>query len=180
MSRGLRLVASTHLVLTSGEHLLKVQLALSCLLPCTCSPQRTIQAFRRCAGKGWLLELGGLLQLGQLVCAMGIVGGQRAMGVKSSGERADEPEARLCDTPGCTALVAARSSSCSGSHSGCTQWIITVGSVVVAYSAQSARISRVRMMAPRSGGARDSRSWHYLHAAHESAGKNRHVYGCTV
>ena len=32
MSRGLRLVASTQLVLTSGEHLLKVQLALSCLL----------------------------------------------------------------------------------------------------------------------------------------------------
>ena len=42
MSYGLRLVASTHLVLTSGEHLLKVQLALSCLLTCTCSPQRTI------------------------------------------------------------------------------------------------------------------------------------------
>ena len=33
---------------------------------------------------------------------------------------------------------------------------------------------------PRSGGARESRSWHDLHAAHESSGENRHVYGCTV
>ena len=51
-----------------------------------------------------------------------------------------------------------------------------IGSFAVAYSAQSVRISRVRMMAPRSGGARESRSWHDLHAAHESAGQNRHVY----
>ena len=101
MSRGLHLVASTHLVLTSGEHLLKVQLALSCLLPCTCSPQRTILAFRRYAGKVWLLELGGLLQLGQLVCAMGIVGGQRVVSVRSSGERADEHGARSCDAAAC-------------------------------------------------------------------------------
>ena len=93
MSRGLRLVAATHLVLTSGEHLLKVQLALSCLLTCTCSPQRPIRAFGRCAGKGWLLELGGLVQLGQLVCAMRIVGGLRAMGVSSSRELGDELEA---------------------------------------------------------------------------------------
>ena len=40
--------------------------------------------------------------------------------------------------------------------------------------------SSAHEMAPRSGGARDSRSWHDLHAAHESAGKNRHVYGCAV
>ena len=59
MSSELRLVASTHLVLTSGEHLLKVQLALSCLLTCTCSPQRTIRAFGRYAGQGWMHELCG-------------------------------------------------------------------------------------------------------------------------
>ena len=141
MSRGLRLLATTHLGMMSGEHPLELEPALRPLLTFTCSPQRTILAFRRYAGKVWLLELGGLLQLVQLVCAMGTVGEQRAMGVRSSGERADEPEARLCDAPGCTALVAARSSSCSGSHLGCTQWISTVGSVVVAYSAQSARIS---------------------------------------
>jgi hypothetical protein len=79
-----------------------------------------------------------------------------------------------------SALVAAGSPSCSGSQSGYTQQISTVGSFPVAYSARSARISRVRMMALRSGGARESRSWHDLRAAHESSGKNRHVYGCTV
>ena len=93
MSRGLRLVAATHLVLTSGEHLLKVQLALSCLLTCTCSPKRAIQAFRRYAGKVWLHELGGEILLGQLFCAMRIVGGLRAMGVSSSRELGDELEA---------------------------------------------------------------------------------------
>ena len=65
------------------------------------TPQRTILAFRRYAGKVWLLELGGLLQLGQLVCAMGIVGGQRVVSVRSSGERADEHGARSCDAAAC-------------------------------------------------------------------------------
>ena len=32
---------------------------------------------------------------------MGIVGGQRAMGVRSSGERADEHGARSCDAAAC-------------------------------------------------------------------------------
>ena len=180
MSRGLRLVSSTHLALTSGEHLLKVQLALSCLLTCTCSPQRTIQAFRRCAGKVWLHELGGEMLLGQLFCAMRSVGGLREVGVSSCKDRVNKPEARFCDAAVCTALVAARSSSFSGSHSGCTHGICMVGSLAVAYFARLARISPVRMMAVRSGGARESRSWHDLHASHESAGKNRHVYGCTV
>lgn len=180
MSRGLRLVASTHLVLMSREHLLKVQLALSCLLTCTCSPKRTIQAFRRYAGKVWLHELGGEMLLGQLFCAMRIVGGLREVGVSSCKYRVDKPEARFCDAAVRTALVAARSSSFSGSHSGCTHGMCMIGSLGVAYSAQSARADRVRMMAPRSGGARKSRSWHDLHAAYESAGNNRHVYGGTM
>ena len=49
----------------------------------------------------WLLELGGLLQLGQLVCAMRIVGGLRAMGVSSSRELGDELEARSGDAAAC-------------------------------------------------------------------------------
>ena len=97
----LRLLAATHRGLTSGEHPLELEPALRPLLTCTCSPQRTILAFRRYAGKVWLLELGGLLQLGQLVYSMDIVGGQRAMGVRSSGERADEHGARSCDAAAC-------------------------------------------------------------------------------
>ena len=180
MSGGLRLPAATHRGLTSGKHLLELEPALRPLLTFTCSPQRMIRAFCRCAGKGWLHKLGGLLQLGQCFGAMRIFGGMRVMGVRSCGSCQDETKARFHHATVRTVLVAARSPTSSGSHSGCTQWISTVGSVVVAYSTQSARISRVRMMAPRSGGARDSRSWHDLHAAHESSGKNRHVYGCTV
>ena len=101
MSSGLRLVATKHRGLSSGKHLLELEPSLSPLLTCTCSPQRTIRAFRRYAGKVWLLELGGLLQLGQLVCAMGIVGGQRVVSVRSSGERADEHGARSCDAAAC-------------------------------------------------------------------------------
>jgi len=52
-----------------------------------------------------------------------------------------------------------------------------VGSFAVAYSAPLAQISRVRVVAPRSGEARDSRSGHDLHASHESAGK---IDMCTV
>ena len=95
MSRALRLVASTHLVWTSGEHLLKVQLALSCLLTCTCSPKRAIQAFRRYAGKVWLHELGGEILLSQLFCAMRIVGGLREVAESSCKDRDDKPEARF-------------------------------------------------------------------------------------
>ena len=101
MSRGLRLLATTHLGMTSGEHPLELEPALRPLLTCTCSPQRTILAFRRYAGKVWLLELGGLLQLDQLVCALCIVGGQHVVSVRSSGERGDEPEARSCDAAAC-------------------------------------------------------------------------------
>ena len=118
-----------------------------------------------CQHKGWLHKLGGLLQLGQCFGAMSIFGGLRIMGVRSCGSCQDETKARFHHATVRTVLVAARSPTSSGSHSGCTQWISTVGSVVVAYSTQSARISRVRMMAPRSGGARDSRSWHDLNAA---------------
>ena len=95
MSRALRLVASTHLVWTSGEHLLKVQLALSCLLTCACSPKRAIQAFRKYAGKVWLHELGGEILLSQLFCAMRIVGGLREVAESSCKDRDDKPEARF-------------------------------------------------------------------------------------
>ena len=179
-SRALRLLAATHRGWTSGQHPLELEPALRPALTCTCSPQRRIRAFRRCAGKGWLHKLGGLLQLGQCFGAMRILGGLRVMGVRSCGSCRDETKARFNHAAVRRVLVAARGPTSSGSHSGCTQWISTVGSVVVAYSTQSARISRARMMAPRSGGARDSRSWHDLHAAHESSGNNRHVYGCTV
>ena len=92
-SSALRLPAATHRRMTSDDHPLEVERAVRPLLTCPCSPQRAIRAFGRCAGKGWLLELGGLVQLGQLVCAMRIVGGLRAMGVSSSRELGDELEA---------------------------------------------------------------------------------------
>ena len=56
-----------------------------------------IRALGRYAGKVWLHQLGGLLQLGQLVCAMRVVGGQRVMSVRSSGERGDEHPSLLLE-----------------------------------------------------------------------------------
>ena len=100
-SCALRLLAATHRGLTSGEHLLELEPALRPALTFTCSPRRRIRAFGRYAGKVWLHKLGGLLQLGQLVCAMRVVGGQRVMSVRSSGERGDEPGARSCDAAAC-------------------------------------------------------------------------------
>ena len=101
MSGALRLSATTHLVMTSGKPLLELEPALRPLLTFTCSPRRRIRAFGTCAGKVWLHQLGGLLQLGQLVCAMRVVGGQRVVSVRSSRERGDEPRARLCDALAC-------------------------------------------------------------------------------
>ena len=100
-SCALRLLAATHLVLTYGEHPLELEPALRPLLTFTCSPQRTILAFRRYASKVWLHQLGGLLQLGQLVCAMRVVGGQRVVSVRSSGARGYEHGVRSCDAAAC-------------------------------------------------------------------------------
>ena len=92
-SRALRLLATTHLGMTSGEHPLELEPALRPLLTCTCSPQRTIQAFRGCAGKVWLHELGGEMLLGQCFGAMRIIGGLREVGASSCGSGGDELEA---------------------------------------------------------------------------------------
>ena len=101
-SCALGLLAATHRGLTSGEHLLELEPALRPALTFTCSPRRRIRAFGTCAaGKVWLHQLGGLLQLGQLVCATRVVGGQRVLSVRSSGERGDEPGARSCDAAAC-------------------------------------------------------------------------------
>jgi hypothetical protein len=173
-SCALGLLAATHRGSTSGEHLLELEPALRPALTFTCSPRRRIRAFGRYAGKVWLHQLGGLLQLGRLVCAMRVVGGQRMMSVRSSGERGDEPGARSSDAAACRLSwrLAAHPAAARIRLSGCTQQISTVGSLPVAYSARLPRISRVRMMAPRSGGARESRSWHDLRVAHESSGQN--------
>ena len=101
MSGALCLLAITHRGLTSGEHLLELEPAPRPALTFTCSPRRRIRAFGTCAGKVWLHQLCGLLQLDQLVCAMRVVGGQRVVSVRSSGERGDEPEARSCDAAAC-------------------------------------------------------------------------------
>ena len=106
MSGGLCLLATTHLVMTSGEHLLELEPALRPVLTFTCSPQRRIQAFGACTGKWWQHQLGGQQQLHQLFCAMRIIGGQRVTGVSSSRERGDEPEARSSDAAACTVLMA--------------------------------------------------------------------------
>ena len=100
-SCALRLLAATHRGLTSGEHLFELEPALRPALTFICSPRRRIRAFGGYAGQVWLYQLGGLLQLGQLVCAMRVVGGQRVVSVRSIRERGDEPRARLCDAPAC-------------------------------------------------------------------------------
>ena len=94
-SSALRLPAATHRRMTSDNHPFELEPELRPLLTCTCSPQRTIQAFRRCAGKVWLHELGGEMLLGQCFGAMRIIGGLRVMGVRSCGSCGDETEARL-------------------------------------------------------------------------------------
>ena len=58
-SSALHLPTATHRRMTSDDHPLEVERAVRPLLTCPCSPQRAIRAFGRCAGKGWLLELGG-------------------------------------------------------------------------------------------------------------------------
>ena len=58
MSGALRLPATTHRGMTSGKHPLELEPALRPRPTCTCSPQRLIRAFGRCAGKGWLQQLG--------------------------------------------------------------------------------------------------------------------------
>ena len=166
--------------MTSDNHPFELEPELRPLLTCTCSPQRPIRAFGRCAGKGWLLELGGQQQLGQRFGAIRSFGRLRVEGVSSSRSRGDEPGARCPDAAVCTALVAARSSSFSGSHSGCTHGICMVGSLAVAYSAHSARINRVCMMPQRSGEARSPRRWHDLPRVGRSAEQNRHTDICIV
>ena len=124
----------------------------------TFSPQRTIRALRRCTGKWWLNELGGSLQHDQCFGTMRTIGRLRELGVSSSRWRGDEPEPRFPEAPVCTLLVVAGSSTCSGSHAGCAHGMCMVGSAVVAYFAHLARISRVRVVPLRSGGARESRA----------------------
>ena len=106
-SSALRLPAATHRRMTSDNHPFELEPELRPLLTCTCSPQRLIRAFGRCAGKGWLLELGGQQQLGQRFGAIRSFGRLRVEGVSSSRSRGDEPGARCRDAAVCMALVAA-------------------------------------------------------------------------
>ena len=115
--------------------------------------------------------------LDQCSGAMSIIGGLREVGAISFRSSGYELEARFHHATVRTVLVAARSPTSSGSHAGSTHGICMVGSLAVAYFAQSARISRVCVLALRSGGARESRGSHDLHAAHESAEK---IDICTV
>ena len=92
-----------------NNHPFELEPELRPLLTCTCSPQRLIRAFGRCAGKGWLLERGGQQQLEQRFGAMRSFGRLRVEGVSSSRSRGDEPGARCCDAAVCTALE-----SCGG------------------------------------------------------------------
>ena len=150
MSGGLCLQAATHRVLTSGKRLFELQPALRPLLHFTCSPQRTIQAFRRCAGKVWLHELGSDMLLSQCFDAMRTVSGLREVGASSCGSGGDELEARFLYAMVRTLLMAARSLTSSGSYSGFTHGICMIRSLTIVYSAQSARVNRARMMSSRS------------------------------
>ena len=109
MSRALALVALTHLRYMHSEHHFMLELASSPLVKLPCSPQRTIQAFGRCAGKGWLLEVGGQRQRRQHFCTLQMVGGLRAVSVSSSSELDEAPQPRLSCSAVQALLVAARS-----------------------------------------------------------------------
>ena len=100
------------------------------------------------------------MQHDQCFGAMRTIGRLRELGVSSSRWRGDEPEARFPEAPVCTLLVVAGSSTCSGSHAGCTHGMRMFGSAAVAYVAHLAQISRVCVMPLRPGGARESRRSH--------------------
>ena len=162
MSRALALVTLTHLGYMHGEHHFMLELASSPLVKLPCSPQRTIQAFGRCAGKGWLLEVGGQRQRRQHFCTLQMVGGLRAVSVSSSSELDEAPQPRLPCSAVQALLVGGSQPTSSRPHAGCTQGICMVGSAAVAYSAHLAQISRVHVMVLRCGGARESRRSHDL------------------
>ena len=168
MSRALALVALTHLRYMHSEHPFMLELASSPLVnvKLPCSLPRTIQAFGRLARKGGCTSS----------AAGGIVGSSSARCRASTGcvlwaWAASEPLLRQrnidfhappCKRCWCCVLVAARGSTLSGPHAGCTQGVSMVGSSGVAYSAHSTRIKRVCIMPLRYSEARWTQRWHDL------------------
>ena len=69
------------------------------------------------------------------------------MGVGSGRARAEASEHRLSCTAVRALLAAARGSTLSRPHAGCTQGACMLGGLILAYSAHSARISRPLVMA---------------------------------
>ena len=155
-------MALTHLRYMHSEHPFMLELASSPLVKLPCSPPRTIPAFGRLARKWWLHEVTGHRQHRQLFCTLQLVGGLRAISVGSGRARAEAPEHRLSYTAVQALLAAARGSTSSRPHLGCTQEIHMVGSFAVAYSARLAHINLACMMPLRYGEARWPRRWHDL------------------
>ena len=127
-----------------------------------CSPPRSIPAFGRLAGKWWLLELSGQRQRRQHFGTLQTIGGLRAVGVGSGRARAEASEHRLSCTAVRALLAAARGSTLSRPHAGCTQGACMLGGLILAYSAHSARISRPHVTAWPPCGTRVDRRWHDL------------------
>ena len=93
---------------------------------------------------------------GQILLSTGplTINGLRAVSVGSIRAFAEVAEYRLSCTAVQALLVAARGSTSSRPHAGCTQGIHMVGSFGVAYSTRLARINLARMMPLRYGEAR--------------------------
>ena len=119
-------------------------------------------SIRQVGTQRWLHKLNSQRQHRQHFSTLQAVSGLRAVSVGSSRAFAEALQHRLSCTAVQALLAAARGSTSSRPHLGCTQRIHMVGSFGVAYSALSARIKQVRVLPLRSGEARWPRRWHAL------------------
>ena len=119
-------------------------------------------SIRQVGTQRWLHKLSSRRHRRQLFSTLQTINGLRAVSVGSIRSFAEAAEYRLSCTAVQALLVAARGSTSSRPHVGCTQGISMVGSFGVAYSALLARINQVRVMPQRYGEARWPRRWHDL------------------
>ena len=119
-------------------------------------------SIRQVGTQRWLHKLSSRRHRRQLFGTLQIINGLRAVGVGSIRAFAEAAEYRLSCTAVQAVLVAARGSTLSRPHAGCTQGIHMVGSFAVAYSTHLTHDNLARMMPLRYSEARWPRRWHDL------------------
>ena len=156
MSRGPCPLAATHLGITSGKHLFKLQPALSLLLKLTSSQPCSATGFGCFGCRWWLQELGGWQQRRQLFGTLATIHVVAAMVADAGWMIIDEAELRFCDLGGradhrsrCVMLV-----SCSGLCSRLPEAFWTLGGCVLTCATRRTRTCAAAVAARPFGGAR--------------------------